>query len=93
MRTLILATASVLVLGVSGAEMAYAADKAGTAPTTGPNMPAASGTPQSSQTGANSPKMPSSLPPSADRPTGSMTDPPLASPPAANLGSSTAPDK
>jgi peptidoglycan hydrolase-like protein with peptidoglycan-binding domain len=37
--------------------------------------------------------LPSSLPPSPTRPTGSMANPPLASPPAGNLGGPTAPDR
>jgi hypothetical protein len=93
MRTLILAAVSALALGMGGVGVTHAADTNNAGPTPGSNTPPQSGTSQPSQAGVNSPNMPSSLPPSPNRPTGSMADPPLASPPAGKLGGSTAPDK
>ena len=53
MRKLILATASVLALGIGGAALDHAANAGNTVPNAGWNMPPAPGTPQDLQTAAN----------------------------------------
>ena len=58
MRKLILASASVLVLGIGGAGMSFAADMGNNAPRTTGNTPAVSGTTQyGTNAGANMPGM------------------------------------
>jgi peptidoglycan hydrolase-like protein with peptidoglycan-binding domain len=52
MRQLILATASVLALGIGGASLSHAADTGNATPNTGSNVPAMSGTSQWSHTAA-----------------------------------------
>jgi hypothetical protein len=91
MRMPVLATASILVFGM-GAVLTHAADTSKTAPKPRHDMPAMSGTSQPTKPGAKPSNMPSTLPPSPNRPTGSMADPPLASPPS-DLGAGHAPDK
>src|SRR5271166_5694565 len=53
MRKLILATASLLALGIGGAALDHAANAGNTVPNAGWNMPPAPGTPQDLQTAAN----------------------------------------
>src|ERR1700730_18243103 len=53
MRKLILATASVLALGIGGAAVDHAANAGNTVPNAGWNMPSAPGTSQHLQTAAN----------------------------------------
>lgn len=92
MKGMLLAAVAMLAFGMAGAGAAHAADTSKTAPAAGSDRPAMSGTSQPTKTAPNSGKIPTSLPPSPNRPTGSMADPPLASPPP-DLGASHAPDK
>jgi peptidoglycan hydrolase-like protein with peptidoglycan-binding domain len=53
MSKLVLTTASILALSIGGAGMGFAAGMSNTAPNTGANMPAASGTYEHSQSAVN----------------------------------------
>jgi hypothetical protein len=91
MKIPILATASILVFA-TGAVGTHAADTSKPTPTPRRDMPSLSGTSQPNKAGANPSNTPQTLPPSPNRPTGSMADPPLASSPP-DLGAAHAPDK